>query len=138
MLRKEGVHGARDLRAEWGKILKGVVHETRPGQLTELWRQTNRVIELWQAECIDGYMTRQLTLSKLETESEMELERHEDGMTRRAELKKRKKAKGERQSSGASPLSPRTAGRAEKPVPSEDGGKELPPPIQESNEGIHD
>jgi hypothetical protein len=74
MLRKEGIHWARDLRAEWGKILKGVVHETRPGQLTELWRRTNRLIEQWQAECIDGYTTRQSTLSELETESEMELE----------------------------------------------------------------
>jgi hypothetical protein len=105
LLRKDGIYGARELRAEWGKILKGVIHEDRPGQLTELWRRTNRVIERWQTECIDGYATRQSTLSELETESEIELERREDRMKRRAELKKCRKATGEQRSLGALPLS---------------------------------
>ena len=68
----------------------------------------------------------------------MELDRREDRMTRRAELKKRRKATGGQRALGALPLSSRTAGRAGKSVPSEDGGNELPPPIQESNEGTQD
>ena len=138
MLKKEGIHGARELRSEWGRILKGVIHEDGPGQLTELWRRTNRVIEQWQMECIDGYVTRQSTLSELESDTEMELDRREDRMTRRAELRKRRKATGGQRSLGALPPSSRTAGRAGKSVPSEDGGKELPPPIQESNGGTQD
>jgi hypothetical protein len=54
--------------------LTDLIMETRPGQLSELFRRTERIFVHWEETMIEGYKARQLSLKEAILESEIELE----------------------------------------------------------------
>jgi hypothetical protein len=69
-----GLEAAKAMREEWSGCLADLLAETRPGQLSELYRRTEHVFIQWEETWIEGYKARQLSLDEAVNESEAELE----------------------------------------------------------------
>ncbi len=69
-----GLAAAKVMREEWSDLLAELVAETRPGQLSELYRRTERMFVHWEETMVPGYTARQLSLDEAVAESEHECE----------------------------------------------------------------
>jgi hypothetical protein len=68
-----GLDAAKEIREDWSECLADLLVETRPGQLSELYRRTERVFIQWEETWIRGYKARQPSLDEALHKSETEL-----------------------------------------------------------------
>ncbi len=84
-----GLPMAKQIREEWSVLVVGLIMESLPRQLTELYRHTERVFTAWEEALIPGYQKRQPSLDEAVAQSESDLEK----WVRRLHQQKKSRAK---------------------------------------------
>ncbi len=69
-----GLQAAKAIREEWSGVLADLIVETRPGQLSELYRWTERMFINWEETLVPGCKARQPSLYEAIMQSKSELE----------------------------------------------------------------
>jgi hypothetical protein len=69
-----GLEEAKRLRGDWSSILSDLIAETQPGQLSELYRRTERVFREVEESAIVGYKAYRPSLDEAMHQSETELD----------------------------------------------------------------
>jgi hypothetical protein len=86
---------AKKLKEEWSSILNDPIAETRPGQLGELYRRTERVFQEVEETALPRYKAYRPSLDEAVLQSETELEARA-ASEHRTSLKPRQELRGPR------------------------------------------
>ncbi len=132
-----GLAEGKRLRGEWSAMLNDLIAETRPGQLGELYRRTERVFREVEEAAIEGYQAPRQSLDEAVHQSEAELD--EKAALRKKRSKKEPKARGS--TVGAVPpprLSDEERGGGPLPKTTKSSGREanLPPKFEKRRDEV--